>query len=227
MARTRGASFDQQRAAIVEAAARLFAARGFAGTSTAQIAAAAGVSKPLLYHYYRDKEALLFDIADGYMDRLLALVAATGEGRFSPEEHLRALLRAFMAEYRTSQDKHMVLVQDVKFLSPEHQSQVVARQRAVVEAFAAVVSRLKPRFTRRALRVPLAMILFGMINWTFTWLRPDGPLAYEDMAEVVADLFLNGVLPAPGGRAGARRPARAPRRTAAPAARPAQRRVAK
>jgi AcrR family transcriptional regulator len=227
MARTRGPSFDQQRAAIVEAAARMFAARGFAGTSTAQIAAAAGVSKPLLYHYYRDKEALLFDIADHYMDRLLALVAAGSDQPLTPEARFRALLRAFMAEYRTSQDKHMVLVQDVKFLAPERQAEVVAKQRAVVEAFAAVIARLKPRFSRRALRVPLAMILFGMINWTFTWLRPDGPLAYEDMAEVVAELFLNGVLPAPGGRTVARPTARAPRRALATAARPAQRRVAK
>jgi AcrR family transcriptional regulator len=194
MARTRGPSFDQQRAAILEAAATLFARRGFAGTSTAQIAAAAGVSKPLLYHYYRDKEALLFDIADGYMDRLLAIVAEVAARRLPPEACFRTLLRVFMAEYRTSQDKHMVLVQDVKFLSPERHAAVTQKQRAVVEAFAAAIARLKPRFARRALRVPLAMILFGMINWTFTWLRTDGPLAYEDMAEVVAELFLNGVL---------------------------------
>ncbi|MFN7276947.1 MAG: TetR/AcrR family transcriptional regulator [Betaproteobacteria bacterium] len=225
MARTRGASFDQQRAAIIEAAARLFAARSFAGTSTAQIAAAAGVSKPLLYHYYRDKEALLFDIADGYMDRLLALVAAASSQGLAPEAHFRALLRAFMAEYRTSQDKHMVLVQDVKFLSSERHAAVVAKQRAVVDAVAAAIGRLKPRFTRRALRVPLARILVGMINWTFTWLRPDGPLAYEDMAEVVTELFLTGVLPAPLVQAAPRPRAKAA--APAPAGRSAERRLAK
>jgi hypothetical protein len=37
------------------------------------------------------------------------------------------------------------------------------------------------------------MILFGMINWTFTWLKDTGPLSYADMAPIVADLFLGGV----------------------------------
>jgi hypothetical protein len=37
------------------------------------------------------------------------------------------------------------------------------------------------------------MLLFGMINWMFTWLRPDGRLAHADMAPIVADLFLGGL----------------------------------
>jgi hypothetical protein len=37
------------------------------------------------------------------------------------------------------------------------------------------------------------MILFGMINWTFTWLRADGPLSYEDMSKMVTEIFLRGV----------------------------------
>ena len=53
--------------------------------------------------------------------------------------------------------------------------------------------RSRPRFRKKASRVPLAMILFGMINWTFTWLRADGPLAYQDMAKVVTEIFLRGV----------------------------------
>ena len=37
------------------------------------------------------------------------------------------------------------------------------------------------------------MLLFGMMNWMFTWLRPDGTLDHEAMAPVVADLFLGGL----------------------------------
>jgi len=69
----------------------------------------------------------------------------------------------------------------------------VAKERAVVDEFAAAIAALKPRFRDKALRLPLAMILFGMINWTFTWLRADGPLAYRDMARVVTEIFLRGV----------------------------------
>jgi AcrR family transcriptional regulator len=184
---------------IREAAAVLFAEHGFPAASMARLAEASGVSKPLLYHYYRDKSDLLFDIADSYIERLLGIVAAVeGEG-LAPELHLRTLIARFMEEYEHSQARHRVLVQDVKFLDQAARATVLAKQRAVVEAFATAIARNRPRWPDAGHRVPLAMILFGMINWTFTWLRADGPLAYADMAELVADIFLRGAAP-PGPR---------------------------
>jgi AcrR family transcriptional regulator len=193
MARTRAPTFDQQRASILQAAARLFAERGFEGASMAELARACGVSKPLLYHYYRDKQHILSDIADSYMDRLLAIVAEVRARKLPAEENLRALIARFMQEYRHSQAQHMVLVQDVKFLADLQRAQVTGKEREVVDAFAQAIAALRPRFRKKALRVPLAMILFGMINWTFTWLRAEGPLTYEDMAQVVSEIFLRGV----------------------------------
>jgi hypothetical protein len=87
----------------------------------------------------------------------------------------------------------MVLVQDVKFLGAKERARILAKERQVVDEFAQAIAALKPRFRKKAMRVPLAMILFGMINWTFTWLRADGPLTHADMAEVVTGIFLNGV----------------------------------
>jgi len=177
----------------MDAAARLFADHGFPSASMAQLAQACGISKPLLYHYYRDKAHILFDVADGYMNTLTEIVAEVKAEALEPEAHFRALVGRFMQAYQHSQAQHMVLVQDVKFLGEAERATVIAKERAVVDAFAAAIAKLKPRWPRKALRVPLAMILFGMINWTFTWLRADGPLRYEDMAEVVADIFLHGV----------------------------------
>lgn len=197
MPRVRGAAFDAQRASILEQAARAFATAGFHGASMAQIAHACGVSKALLYHYHRDKAQLLFDIVDSYMDRLLALVDEVAALALPPEAHLRELVLRFMREYEHSQARHRVLVQDVKFLSEPARATVVEKQRRVVDAFARVIADTKPRWADDALRVPLAMILFGMINWTFTWLRADGPLAYGDMADVVTGVFLHGVVAQP------------------------------
>jgi AcrR family transcriptional regulator len=193
MARTRALTFDRQRASILQAAAHLFSQRGFEGASMARLAQACGISKPLLYHYYRDKQHILFDIADTYIDRLLSIVAEVHARKLPAEESLRALIARFMQEYRHSQAQHMVLVQDVKFLADLQREQVVQKERKVVDAFAAAIAALQPRLRKTVLRVPLTMILFGMINWTFTWLRADGPLSYEDMAEVVTEVFLRGI----------------------------------
>jgi AcrR family transcriptional regulator len=194
MARPKAPTFDRQRAAILEAAAQLFADNGFRGASMADLARACGVSKPLLYHYYRDKEQLLFDTADSYMDRLLGIAEEVGAQRLPPEDRLRVLIARFMQEYQHSRAKHMVLVQDVKFLGEAQRTQVIAKQRQVVEVFARAIAAVKPRYPRKAQRVPLAMILFGMINWTFTWLRAEGPLTYADMADIVTEIFLHGAV---------------------------------
>jgi AcrR family transcriptional regulator len=208
MARPRAPTFELQRASILNAAAELFAEEGFRGASMARVARACGVSKPLLYHYYRDKEHLLFDIADAHMDRLLAIVGEVAARHLAPEAHLRLLIGRFMSEYEHAQARHRVLVQDVKFLADEERAAIVAKQRAVVDAVARVIGALGPRWSRKVHRVPLAMLLFGMVNWSFTWLRTEGPLTYADMAEVATDLFLHGVL---GPAAPELRPARSPR----------------
>ena len=56
-----------------------------------------------------------------------------------------------------------------------------------------LLAALRPDLKEQALSKPLTMLLFGMINWMFTWLEPDGELDYEAMAPIVADLFFGGV----------------------------------
>ena len=162
-----------------------------------ELAQACGMSKPLLYHYYRDKQQILFDITNGHVDRLIDITGEVRSRKLAPDTHFRALVSAFMHEYEHARSHHMVLVQDVKYLGAAQYERVRQKERQIVDEFVRVIAALKPRLNRRQLRVPLAMILFGMINWTFTWLRPDGPLSYGDMASVVSEIFLHGVVPAP------------------------------
>jgi AcrR family transcriptional regulator len=191
--RTKAATFEVQRTAIRDAATQLFADKGYASASVADIAAACGVSKALMYHYYRDKEHLLADIAESYIDRLLAIIERVDAERLPPAAHLRRLIECFMSEYQHSAARHRVLVQDVKFLQRDHRARILAKERRVVQGFADVVERLAPAAKKVEMSKPLTMILFGMINWTFTWLSERGQLTYDDMAPVVADLFLGGV----------------------------------
>jgi AcrR family transcriptional regulator len=193
MARGKAPTFELQRAAILSAAATQFAQKGFHNASMAALAEACGVSKPLLYHYYRDKEHILFDIADSYIDRLLAIIARVEAEGLDDEAHFSELVTRFMEEYEHAHDQHIVIVQDVKFLRQEQAAQVAEKQRKVVSAFAGAIARIEPGLKRRSLERPVTMILFGMINWTFTWMRSDGRLTFRDMAPVVTGIFLNGV----------------------------------
>jgi TetR/AcrR family transcriptional regulator len=206
MARGRAAGYEGQREAIVARAAELFARQGYHATSMNQLAEAAGLSKATLYHYYRDKDALLVHIADGHVSRLQALVASARALGLKPEAQFRELVRRIVEEYAGAQHAHRVLTEDVKFLPPEDRQRVLDKEREVVAGFAAAVAALRPELKSAALAKPMTMLLFGMINWMFTWMKPEGALDYEALAPMVADLFLGGLpavrLPVPAAAAG-------------------------
>jgi len=193
MARGRARGYDDQREAIVARAAELFARQGYHATSMNQVAEAAGLSKPTLYHYYRDKDALLVHIADGHVSRLQALVADVRARGLKPQAQFRELVRCIVEEYADAQHAHRVLTEDVKFLPPDDRHRILDKERDVVAGFAAAVVALRPELKEAALATPMTMLLFGMINWMFTWMKPEGALDYEALAPMVADLFLGGL----------------------------------
>lgn len=193
MARGKAPTFQLQRATILDAAADLFAARGFHNASMAEVARACGVSKSLLYHYYRDKEHILYDIAATHVEDLLAIVARLDAEAGTPRSRLEHLILCFMQAYEGGRRQHVVLIQDVKFLSPDQRAQIRAQERQVVHAFAEAVEAVEPGLRGSTLDKAVTMVLFGMMNWTFTWMRPEGALSYEDMAKVVTRIFLQGV----------------------------------
>ncbi len=189
MARPKSASHDLKREAILDLAARCFAERSYAAASMNDIAEAGGTSKARLYHYYESKEAILFDLLDRHTQRLLAIVgetqAAAQRGGLDERATLHELIRRFLAEYQNSATRHAALLHDVHFLGEQQREVILARQRDVVAAFTRFLSRAYPERLRRSNPTAMTMMVLGMINWTFTWLRPDGPLTYGDFAEEV------------------------------------------
>jgi len=193
MARGRSPGYDGQREMILERAANLFANRGYPATSMNQVAEACGLSKASLYHYYRDKYALLVSIAEGHVSHLQRLVDEVEAEALPPEQRLRQLILRIVHEYSNAQHAHRVLTEDVKFLEPEDRQRVLDKERHIVAGFARAVATAYPQAGSSGLSKPLTMLLFGMINWMFTWLKPDGELTHEAMAPIVADLFTGGV----------------------------------
>ena len=83
-----------------------------------------------------------------------------------------------------------MLTEDVKFLAAEDRERILDKEREVVAGFAAAVAALRPQLKAAALTAPLTMLLFGMVNWMFTWMRPDGALDHETLAPMVAEARL-------------------------------------
>lgn len=177
---------------ILGQAALAFAELGYAAASMSDLAQRCGVSKSLLYHYFKSKESILLALFDGYTRRLLALCEEVATRGLAPQAHLDALVRAFLDEYQTSQAVHKLLLQDVEHLPAREQRRIRAQERQVVEAFRGVVkAALAPKLVGTELTAA-TMMLLGMINWTFTWLDPKGELSYEDFAAAVLTVCRSG-----------------------------------
>ena len=217
MPRGRAPGYATQRDEILARAAELFARRGYPGTSMNEVAEACGMSKAALYHYVRDKDQLLVEIAQGHVARLVALVGEVAAQGLPAAEHLRRLIERFVQEYASARNAHRVLTEDVRFLEPPDRERVLADERRVIGAFAEAVAAIRPDLESARLHKPLTMLLFGMINWMFTWVRRDGALTHAQMAPLVADLFFGG-LPAVRAPTAARKAVRSRERPARAAA---------
>jgi AcrR family transcriptional regulator len=197
MARTKAADHHLKVEEILTSAGAAFARDGFASASMNSIAKACKASKARLYHYYQSKEAILFDLLDRYTRRLIQRIdEVQTEARrlnLSERETFGLLLHRFLVEYEHARHEHIALINDVKFLPTEQREQVVNQERIVVAAFAGQLRRAFPDTVSADNQTPLTMMVFGMINWTFTWLKPGGALSYSDFAQLVISTLEHGL----------------------------------
>ena len=197
MARPKSATHELQREAILDVAAQCFAQRSYVAASMNDIAAACGTSKARLYHYYGSKEAILFDLLDRYTQHLLAIIGQTEASaqrkNLDDRAALHELIRNFLAQYETSATRHSALLGDTRFLGESQHELILDRQRDVVSAMTRFLKRAYPQRITPANQTAVTMMLFGMLNWTFTWLRPNGPMSYRDYADEVVAMLERGL----------------------------------
>ena len=192
MARTQAADFGERRAAIVEHAAELFAERGFLGASIADLADACETSKSLIYHYYDSKEDILFNVMQSHVQALLDAAEAIAAQEMTPAAKLRELTLAFVRLYVGAAARQRVLLNELQRLSIEQRAIVVGIQRRLIAIVEEILAAVRPDL-RAPLKRPAAMLYFGMINWMHTWLAPEGPVRPDRIAELAANLFLEGI----------------------------------
>ena len=194
MARTRAADFEEKQRVLLDSAAGGFADLGMEKASMAQIASHAQVSKALLYHYYPSKDALIFDIVRTHLSELEEAIEAADRTDVAPQERLRLLVKAVLANYEGRDNEHKVQLNGTSALSPEQLAELQAIERQIVKRFSGVIRDIKPDLNKdRPLLMPVTMSLFGMMNWVYMWFRPNGPVTRDEYADIATTLILEGV----------------------------------
>ncbi|WP_426442187.1 TetR family transcriptional regulator [Bradyrhizobium genosp. P] len=192
MARSRAKDYDDKRRLILHRSAQLFAESGYVGTSMNTIADACRVSKALLYHYYPDKEAILFNVLAAHLEKLVAAVEKADEQTASPQTRLKTIIATLLEQYRHADAEHQVQIASLKLLPKEKQLPLLAKERVLVDILAAALAAARPSVSHKRVLKPLTMTVFGMLNWHYLWFREGGPMTRAEYADFVTRLVLAG-----------------------------------
>src|SRR5437588_6406723 len=192
---SRSAAGDK-REAIMRAATKVFARNGYFNSKVADIARAAGVADGTVYLYFKSKEEVLHSIFDQNMAEAIAAARKIIEKLRDPREKLRRIASLHLE--RLGADRDLAVVFQV-----ELRGSTKFMEEFSAAGFAEYLDLLRSTFEegqrrgvfRKELNAKIASkILFGALDEMATnWIISKRSYKLEPMADVVMDVFLNGV----------------------------------
>ena len=189
----------QTRTRILQAAQRLFASQGFDGTTTRDLAQAAGVAEGTLFRHFPNKKAILVEVAtSGWVEILTDLLTELSE--MGSYKAVAQVMRRRMWNFQKNADLMRVCFMEVQFhpdLRARIQLEVITKMTDVGEAF--FQTAMDKGIYRQGDAKLVAKVFLGMFAIAGfsnnTLIEPDAsPQQMQEMAEGLADIFLNGVL---------------------------------
>jgi TetR/AcrR family transcriptional regulator, cholesterol catabolism regulator len=177
---------------LARQAARLFAEKGFHGTSMEDVASAIGVQKPSLYEYVSSKQDLLYETMREGAQRFHAALDAIDD-RLPAIEKLRLALRAHLHVVAEQLDVATVFVREWRYLEGPRGEEFVAERRRYEERIRDLFREgVEQSEFRTDLDVATAALLFlSAANWAYTWLQAGRDT--DQLADRFFDLLVEGM----------------------------------
>ena len=181
-----------RRQEVLRGAARLFRSKGFAATTTRDIAAAAGMQSGSPFYHFDSKAALLFAVMEQGMrtalhSQALAVAAAPAAG----EALLRTLVRAhFDVLLGPGSDFIPVMLYEWRSLTPVQRAAIATLQREYEAAWAQVLDKLCAAGSIRAEPRLARLMLLGALNWSVQWYKPKVGASLDQLTDQAMRLFL-------------------------------------
>src|ERR687888_610642 len=185
-------SMATRREELTRQAARLFAEKGYHGTSMGDLAEAMGVQKGSLYAHTGSKQDLLYQAMRDGADAFHAALDAVPDG-LPPAEKIRLALRAHLRVVADQLDVATVFVREWRYLEGERHHEIVAERRRYEERIRALFREGREL---SELRTDLddttaALLMLSAANWAYTWLQPGRDT--DELADRLFALTLDGM----------------------------------
>ncbi len=180
-----------RREELLRAAARLFVEKGFAATTTRDIAEAVGMRSGSPFYHFRSKQDLLkAAILEGLNTGYRRLQEAI-EGISDPGQRLRVMIRAHLRNLLEGDCDAPMLLYESRSLDAAARVEIARVADHYQHAWQATLDELAASGRLRSSARPVRLFLFGMLNWSNQWYRPDGELSLDEIAEAAADMLLS------------------------------------
>ncbi len=183
---------------LLLSAARLFWQNGYAATSVRELSGQLGIQKASLYHHIQSKEGLLYELCVVSLGDIEAQARAVLDAEDDPLPRLRALILAHVNSMSQEREMHATMLTELRSLSPEHRLDVIRRRDAYELLVQSVLESCQEAGSVRtdiSARL-LARCLLNLLNWSIFWFDPAGKMSTQELAGVLASIFLEGALPA-------------------------------
>ncbi len=190
---------EDTRTRILQAALRLFARKGYDGTTTKDLATSANVAEGTIFRQFANKKAILIEVAtSGWVEILTDLLTELSE--MGSYKAIAQVMRRRMLNMQANSDLLRVCFIEAQYhpeLRERIQLEVIAKMSDVAEAF--FETAMEKGIYRKMNPKIVAQVFLGMFAIAGfseeTIMTPDAsPKALKEMAEGIADIFLHGVL---------------------------------
>lgn len=193
MPRVRSDDYEAKSQAIMDCAASLFAKEGYPSAKMQDVAHACGATKSMLYHYFPTKEDLLFAMLKEHLERVIQGLDEATATAGTPREKLMALVQAYTTKSTQSRRRHVIAMNDVKYLPKAKQGPLIELQRKLTHSVSLLMRDLNPGLPEDVY-MPYTMMLIGMLNWADFWYKPGGAMKPQELCDRMSRLFLKGFL---------------------------------
>jgi len=185
---------------LIDIAARMFDSKGYMQTGMADIAREIGLGRSAVYHYFRNKEEILAALVEAEaLTPSLQLQEIIDDDSLSSTEKLRRGLVLGIVR-RLSSGSRFLLFSRLETQIPDQLGSLYNRSRRQIYDFYVRCIRdgIASGEFREVDPKVAAFAVIGMANWTSRWYSPAGPMSPEEIAEIIADIGIQG-LRAPAG----------------------------
>jgi AcrR family transcriptional regulator len=184
---------DEKAHAILGGAAQVFSSKGYHHASMRDIARETGMSLAGMYHYFSGKEEILFSIQRFCFRQVLDDVEARLAGISDPAEKLRAVVYGHLKFFTQNVTEMRVLSHEADSLNGEYRQHINEMKREYYNMVAKILEELHDGGWSDAERRRTTLSIFGMINWIYTWYRPDRDGSPEELADTMMNIITNGI----------------------------------